>query len=163
MTMSTTILLAGIAVYSISFLGGTAMAQVPSDSALQGIESQSLIAQQQKPASTYQPGFWQPVARVNPDAPIFVNLINQTDITLEYSLTTYGFKPQFISSGETAQLTNLPQDAYILINPVSAQISLKYDINLADGNIINVTVQPSPDFSGESTINIQSNGAVYKY
>lgn len=163
MTLLTIITIVSVALYSISFSALGVMAQLPSNETSQEIESQSLIAQEQNSASTYQPGFWQPVDRVNPDAPIFVNIINQTGVSLEYSLTTYGFKPQSVFDGKTAQLTDLPKDAYILINPMSAQISLKYDINIADGNIVNVTVQPSSDFSGESTINIQPNGAIYKY
>lgn len=118
---------------------------------------------QNPPAETYQPGPWQPVARVNPEANIQVNIINQTGVSLDYSLTTGEIEIRRVAAGNTAELTNLPNDAYILINPETTQFSLKFEIQVTEDNLVNITVQQSADPSGESTVNIQSNGGIYKY
>lgn len=123
----------------------------------------SISIAQNPPAETYQPGPWQPVARVNPEANIQVNIINQTGVSLDYSLTTEDFKSQQVPVGETAELTNLPQDAYILINPQTSQVSIKFNIEVTGDNIVNINVQQSDDPSGESTVNIQPNGGIYQY
>jgi serine/threonine-protein kinase len=115
------------------------------------------------PAETYNPGPWQPVARVNPEAAIQVNIINQTGVSLEYSLTTGEIEIRQVAAGQTAELTNLPKDAYILINPQASQFSIQLDIKVTEDNLVNITVQPSVDPSGESTVNIQSNGGIYQY
>ena len=123
----------------------------------------SISIAQNPPAKTYQPGPWQPVARVNPEAAIQVNIINQTGASLEYSLTTGEIDIRQIAAGKIAKLTNLPKDAYILINPEMSQFSIKFDIQVIGNNTVNVIVQPSTDPSGESTVNIQSNGGIYQY
>ncbi len=115
------------------------------------------------PAETYQPGPWQPVARVNPKRPVTVNLINQTGSGLNYSLTTGDIGTRQVAAGNTAELTNLPKEAYLVINPQKTRISIQFEIQVTANNIVNITATPSPDPSGESTVNIQSNGGIYKY
>ena len=115
------------------------------------------------PAKTYQPGFWQPVARVNPKQSVTVNLINKTSSGLSYSLTTGEIGTRQVAAGSTTELTNLPKEAYLLINPQTPSISIRLNIQVTGNNIVNVTATPSPDSSGESTVNIQSNGGIYKY
>lgn len=118
---------------------------------------------QDPPAKTYNPGPWQPVGRVNPDATIQVNIINQTGVSLDYSLTTGEIGTGQISRGKTAELTNLPKDAYLVINPRTSQLSVQFDIQVIGDNLVNITVQQSADPSGESTVNIQPNGGIYQY
>jgi serine/threonine-protein kinase len=121
-----------------------------------------LIAQQQSPASTYQPGFWQPVARVNPQESVNVNIVNQSGIAIEYSLTTGPMETRTVANGGETQLANLAKDSYIVINPQSTSSALKFQVT-TDNNLVNVTVLPSSDFSGESTVHIHPTGAIYKY
>lgn len=123
----------------------------------------SISIAQDPPAETYNSGPWQPVARVNPEAAIQVNIINQTGANLEYSLTTGEIEIRQVAAGETAELTNLPKNAYILINPEMSQFSIKFDIQVTGDNTVNIAVQSSADPSGESTVNIQSNGGIYQY
>ena len=115
------------------------------------------------PAKTYQPGFWQPVARVNPQQPVRVNLINKTSSGLNYSLTTGEIGTRQVAAGNTTELTNLPKEAYLVINPQTPSISIRFKIEVVGNNMVKITATPSPDPSGESTINIQSNGGIYKY
>ncbi len=121
-----------------------------------------LIAQQQSPASTYQPGFWQPVDRVNPNNPITVNINNQSGIVIEYSLTTSPLGTRSLAENGNTQLTNLPIDSYIIVNPQSSSAPIQLSL-MADNNIVNLTVQRSSDFSGQSTVHLHSTGAIYIY
>ncbi|MEB3277702.1 MAG: hypothetical protein VKK42_02120 [Lyngbya sp.] len=124
--------------------------------------SNPLIAQQQSPASTYQPGFWQPVARVNPNDPVTANIINQSGVTIEYSLTTSPLGTRILADGSNTELASLAKDSYIIINPESSSTPVQFEIT-TDNNIVNVTVLRSSDFSGESTVHIHPTGAIYKY
>jgi hypothetical protein len=129
-----------------------------------GIPTLTLITvAEDPPAETYTPGPWQPVARVNSEANIQVNIINQTGVSLDYSLTTGEIEIRQVAAGQTATLTNLPKDAYILINPQASQFSIQFEIEVTEDNLVNIIVQPSADPSGESTVNIQSNGGIYQY
>ncbi len=58
---------------------------------------------QNPPATTFQPGPWQPVARVNTSRPVEIKIINQTDIDLNYDLSAnINSSPQLLSpSAET--------------------------------------------------------------
>lgn len=43
------------------------------------------VVAQTPPASTYKPGYWQLIARVNPKNPVTITLINQTKFPLNYN------------------------------------------------------------------------------
>lgn len=117
---------------------------------------------QQNPASTYQPGFWQPVARVNFNNPVTANIVNRSGIPIEYSLTTSPMGTRALAEGGETRLEGLSEDTYIIINPKSTSRAIQFEIG-ADNNIVNVTVIPSSDVSGESTVHIHPTGAIYKY
>jgi hypothetical protein len=133
--------------------------------------SLSLVAQN-PPASTYNPGFWQPRARIELNRPTAIRLINETDVTLEYDLTTnIKPSPQQISPGKTAVLKGFPIPAYILINatnsgtnPGSSQFNLKYDVQVSQDNEILVKIRKvDRDTPGDTTINLHETGAIYIY
>ncbi len=135
----------------------------PSDTNLQSAVAET----SNPPAQTYQPGFWQPVARVNPDHPIKVQLINQTEAVLEYSLTTNEAPPRQLSPGDQAFLTHLPRDAHLLIYPTHSStdqeltMSLKFEISVTK-NVVTVKIRARGN--GESpdrTIDINPTGAIY--
>lgn len=151
-----TVALATGVIYSICTLGigVNVQAIVP--------PSNEPIAQQQSPASTYQPGFWQPAARVNPDNPVTVNIINRSGVPIEYSLTTSPLGVQTLANDGNTQLADLPKDSYVIVNPQSTSSPLRFEIT-AENNLIKITVQPSSDFSGESTIHLHPTGAIYIY
>ena len=127
------------------------------------------LSAQNPPASTYQPGFWQPIARVNPNKPIQINIANQTEFNLEYDLTTNRDNPpRLIFPKETTVIRSFPLPAYILINvsssePNSSQINLKYEVTTED-NEVNVKVRPAGnDTPGNTTLNLHETGAIYVY
>lgn len=62
-----------------------------------------------------EPGFWQPETDVNVNLPVNITLLNNTGISLEYSLQDGGFRQ--ISSGSRVGLGNF------LLNPTSASDS----------------------------------------
>ena len=119
-------------------------------------------------ATTYQKGFWQPVARVNPHLPIDIKFVNQTGEAIEYGLTGDRNIPQKLSANETALLSNVSPDSHILIsllNPSNAGLggNLKYDVAVTD-NLVTVSIEKHGDFvTGDSALNIHDSGAIYIY
>lgn len=124
------------------------------------------------PASTYQPGPWQPVARVDVNRPVEIQIINQTQIPLEYDLTA-NITPsaQQIMVGETTTLNNVSMPIYLLIyrsskaSPaVPGSLNLKYDVSVNDNNTVTITVtQVDENTPGYSTFNLNKQGAIYIY
>ncbi|MEA5532980.1 hypothetical protein [Crocosphaera sp. XPORK-15E] len=128
------------------------------------------IMAQDPPAETYQPGFWQPVARFDPKKPVEVKLINKTELSLEYDLTDVEFvNPDTLSPGETGILKNFGNSAYIVVytltppNP-ETPFTLKFNIDVTADNIVTVTIEKAaPNFFGHRTFNLQKTGAIFVY
>ncbi|PSF39325.1 hypothetical protein C7H19_00625 [Aphanothece hegewaldii CCALA 016] len=125
---------------------------------------------QNPPASTFQPGPWQPIARVDTQRPVGVKIINQTDILLDYDLTAnVNASPVQINPGEPATLKTVRIPAYILINrSVSTSefptYSLIYAVSVDENNMVTVTVtKGGNDSPGYSTLNINRQGAIFAY
>ncbi|AFY75579.1 serine/threonine protein kinase [Pleurocapsa sp. PCC 7327] len=119
------------------------------------------------PAETFKPGYWQPAARIDPQRPFQVKLINQTGEQIEYALTTNEFSPRQLASRESATLTYVPLDANLLINPIASPSnsefasSLKFDV-AASNNLLTVTILPGDRArAGDSTVNVHRTGAIY--
>lgn len=120
-----------------------------------------VVSAEQPKASTYHPGFWQPVAQINPNLPTQVEIINQTGLPLEYGLTTDTVHP--LSPGSSTTLSEVPLPTNLLINPSVSNRSLKYDIAVAD-NVVTVKVrQVMSDSPGDGAINIKPDGGIYIY
>lgn len=125
---------------------------------------------QNPPAQTFQPGPWQPIARVDAKRPVGVKIINQTDLLLDYDLTAnINPSPKQVTPGETTKLDSVRLPAYVLINPslstteVAAH-SLIYSVAVDENNVITVTVtKTDSDAPGYTTLNINRSGAIYAY
>ncbi|GBF80690.1 hypothetical protein [Aphanothece sacrum] len=122
------------------------------------------------PAATYQPGFWQPIARFNTKKPVEIKLINNTTIPLEYDLTGVEIiTPETLAPGNTSTLKNFGDSAYIVVyyqTPVDVDnpFTLKFNVNVSDNNVVTVTIEKAePSFFGHRAINLQQNGAIYFY
>ncbi|MDX2271257.1 MAG: hypothetical protein NW237_04825 [Cyanobacteriota bacterium] len=126
-----------------------------------------LPSQAQTPApDTYQPGFFQPVARVNPQKPLQIEIENLSGSTLEYGLSSAEIAPVEMEPGETSRLEKLALPAYINIStptrPPFSEITLRYDVQ-AEGNRLKVQVTVKDDVEGDRVLNIDEAGAVYIY
>lgn len=127
------------------------------------------LVAQDPPASTYNPGFWQPKARVDIRHPIEIKLINETNVDLEYDLTAnIEQKPERLLAGKTGTLKGLSVPAYILINPDSStpnvsSFNLKYEVSTTD-NVVTVKIKKvSSENPGDTTLNLHETGAIYVY
>jgi hypothetical protein len=121
------------------------------------------ILAENPPASTYKPGFWQPVARINPKLPLNVYIVNQSGLILEYGLTEER-AVQKIPVAATTRLNVKPLPLYVLINPIAAagRVELKYDLAVAGNNTLTVTVRRLGEgATGDRALNIDKAGAVY--
>lgn len=111
-----------------------------------------------------QSGAWVPVARVNPNQAVEIRLVNRAGLPIEYSLTTNEAPPRRIEPGNTGYLGEVPIPAYVLVNALTAQVSLEYDITVGENNVVTVSVSRiNPDLPGVSTFNINQTGAIYVY
>ena len=134
-----------------------------------GASPVSGIQAQDPPAETYQPGYWQPVSRFDTKRVVEVNIINNTDIPIEYDLTDMeAMNPQALQPEETGNLKGFGHSANIVIYPLitdTTEFNLRYKVAVdEDNNIVNVSViKDKPSFLGHRSINLQKTGAIYLY
>jgi hypothetical protein len=135
-----------------------------------GLTLPNLLHAQTPPATTYQPGPWQPVARVDIGRPVQIKIVNQTDISLDYDLSAnINASPQQIQPGESTTLTGFVIPAYILINRSDAASnrfsdSVIFAVEVNKDNIVTVTVtKVGSDTPGYTTFNLDRKGAIYIY
>ncbi|MBD2526891.1 hypothetical protein [Nostoc sp. FACHB-133] len=114
-----------------------------------------------KLARTFHAGFWQPVARVNPHKPLQVEVINQTNIPLQYGLTTDSAKTLLPGNVTNISYISVPTD--VLIYPSQQEASLKYKVNKVGNTTIVKVRQVASDTPGDGSLAINRTGAVYVY
>ncbi|PSO59995.1 MAG: hypothetical protein BRC38_10915 [Cyanobacteria bacterium QH_6_48_35] len=145
-------------------------AQLPSlqgsNSDTSGKPSESCLSpcEETSSANTYQPGFWQPEVRANATRPVQIEFINQTGLTLEYALTTNQAPPRQLLPNGSATLSQFPLPANVLINPTHSSGNLKYDVAVAEDNVVTVEIRQVPEeAAGDNALNINQSGAIYIY
>lgn len=129
------------------------------------------VMAQDPPAETYQPGYWQPVARFDTRKPVEIKLFNKTELPLEYDLTDLEFvNPETLPPGETGTLQNFGDSAYVVIYSIISNteaempFTLRFKVNVTDENVVMVTIEKAePNFFGHRTLNLQKNGGIYLY
>ncbi|MBW4632435.1 MAG: hypothetical protein KME30_11215 [Iphinoe sp. HA4291-MV1] len=115
------------------------------------------------PARTYQPGYWQPVARVkNPNEPIQIKLVNQTGLPLQYGLTSGKGGIGELPIGGSAVISNTSVPDYLLVNALQQRVKLRDDIAV-DGNVVTVQIYQVEAGASDITLNFDESGAVYVY
>jgi hypothetical protein len=126
-----------------------------------------MVYAQDPPAETYQPGFWQPVARVDLNRPVTLNLINETGLEIDYAITNIDPDPIPISANTTETLENINPELYIVVyptsnNPNSSRIALNYKVAVTEDNVINVRILKTDgeEGGGDRSINLQKTGAI---
>ncbi|VXD23483.1 conserved exported hypothetical protein [Planktothrix serta PCC 8927] len=130
-------------------------------SSVQAQDAVDIPVIQGTPAQTYTPGAWQPVARINPNQPVTVTILNQTGYNLETGLTTGKTNTQIAPSGSYT-INNVPKNSHIVINSITRAAVLDYRIDVQD-NVVNVTIKTAAGVAGDNAINIQDTGAIYIY
>lgn len=124
---------------------------------------------QNPPAETYQPGFWQPVARVDLNRPINIKIINKAGILIDYAVTDVRMAPISVDVDKTVLIENIEPSIYIVIypdtkDPNSSRIYLYYEINVTEDNIVEITVKQTEDGTkSHRTFNLQTTGAIFLY
>lgn len=135
-----------------------------------GLTFPGLLHAQTPPASTFHPGPWQPVTRVDTSRPVKIKIVNNTDIPLNYDLSAnLNSSPQQISPGQSTTLTEFTIPAFILINrsdsaPISGVVSLLFTVNVNKDNLATINVTRTPGVTpGYTTFNLNKQGAIYIY
>ena len=117
-------------------------------------------------STTFQPGFWQPVARVDPAHPVQLVVINTTGASLEYGLTSNEYVIAELEPGDQATVAVSSLPASLNISTVSRPpfdvLSLLYEVEATD-NLVTVTVGLKDDVEGDRVVDINSEGGIYIY
>ena len=112
-------------------------------------------------ATTFQPGPWQPVARVDPTAPITVEILNRSGALLEYGVTGPSDIVAELPDGVGVRFGVGEVPSFITMNHLERS-ALRYSIE-AEENIVTVLVERIDDVAGDRTLNIDEFGAIYVY
>jgi len=120
----------------------------------------------ESPASTYKPGYWQPAARVNPNRPVKITLINKTRLPVVYN-SLDGRADQRIAPGASAKINSVSLPANIAIYDPSAPTAmttiLNYVPKVLPNNTLEIQIQPDTTSTGYRVINIDTTGGIYFY
>lgn len=127
---------------------------------LNGIPSLGCMATAQT-ASSFRPGPWQPIARIDPTQPVQIRILNQAGSLLEYGLTGPRENLESLPAGDTVvfQLDQFP--AYLTINTLERS-ALDYGLS-AEGNQLSLEVRKINDVNGDRTLNVDNQGGIYIY
>ncbi len=118
---------------------------------------------------TFQPGPWQPLARVEPGQTVRVLIVNNSGATIEFdSFSTRAPLPQLQPTESAVVLldTALPESINIstLSEPPFSEIPLNFVLSEESGNTLRVEVSIEFDsFAGDRVITIDDTGGVYVY
>jgi hypothetical protein len=114
------------------------------------------------PAKTFQPGFWQPIARVNPAIPIQISVVNESGLPLEFGLSEQrGFSQ--VQAGETGRVYTKPLPMHLLIYPAKeSRANVQFKVTVSGDNQASIAVVRAPDGSnGDLSVSIDQYGALY--
>lgn len=119
---------------------------------------------QTPPAQTYQPGPWQPIARLNPQAPITVKIVNEAQVPLQYDYSEEKLSPLDLPVGGSAEYLNgdRPLPVYLTINSTT-DVGVKYTVSVTDNVAIVRVREVSATELPDSTLTINRTGAIYLY
>lgn len=105
---------------------------------------------------------WQPLAHVNPKAPIRVQFLNNSGEVVEYTLVGHA-KGRKIAAGKTAEVSKIPLPVYLEINPVRDRAHVRYSISVNQpDNLVKIRIQPA-NIQGDRAFEIDKKGAIYAY
>ncbi len=119
-------------------------------------------------AEPFQPGPWQPLARVEPSSPVRVLIVNTSGATIEFdSFSTQVPLPQLQpSESAVVLLGTLPESINIsaLSEPPFSEIPLNFTLSEDSGNTLRVEVGIEFDsFAGDRVVTVDDTGGVYVY
>jgi len=125
------------------------------------------VSSQPAPDNRYQPGFWQPEGKVNPNSEIKVKLLNETGFTLEYGKAEGN--PSILRPRETkdivVKISNRKGDvATIPINTAPGMMPLRFEYNVVN-NLVTVRILPTTmnDPKQGLAVYIDETGRVYTF
>lgn len=114
-------------------------------------------------AATFQPGPWQPVARVDPNLPITLEILNRSGDRLEYGQTGPTDTVAELPDGVGVRFTVSEIPSFITLNHLE-RTALRYTLETdPDTNRVIVVVEQINDVAGDRTLNIDEFGAIYVY
>jgi hypothetical protein len=105
---------------------------------------------------------WQPNAVLNPKKPVQVVIINSFGETFDYALTGHTNTRQ-LTNGKTTRLVNVPLPAYVSVNPIRDKINIRYKVSVSKvDNTLYLELKKAKG-SGQRSLEIDKNGAIFAY
>ncbi|MGI0491969.1 hypothetical protein ACN4EG_09160 [Alkalinema pantanalense CENA528] len=106
--------------------------------------------------------FWVPAARVDLQKPAKIQLINKTQETLEYLITTHtNFRR--LAPGQSVMLSDFQPPVFVNINSLRDSGNVEYSVTVdKSSNVANVEIKPTIG-QGNRTLNLDKTGAIYLY
>lgn len=151
------------------FLGVIVVSSIVTKSPVMAEMKPSMVVNENPPAETFQPGFWQPIARVDMAKPITLKIINDSGVLLDYAFTDDNVEPLKLEQDATRSIEKIQAPVYVVIypdikNPNASRINLKYFVEVTADNVVELRVKQTESISqGNRTFNLQSTGAIYLY
>ncbi|OCR01427.1 hypothetical protein BCD67_23160 [Oscillatoriales cyanobacterium USR001] len=125
------------------------------------------VLSQPSPDNRYQPGFWQPEGKVNPNNEIKVKFLNETGFTLEYGKSE-GY-PSLLPPKETREIivrigSGKGDISTIPINTASGMVPLRFEYNVVNNLVTVRIVQTSGGDARQGlAVYIDETGRVYTF
>ncbi|OUC13699.1 MAG: hypothetical protein B0A82_15445 [Alkalinema sp. CACIAM 70d] len=106
--------------------------------------------------------FWVPAARVDNQKPAKIQLVNKTQETLEYLITTHtNFRR--LTPGQSVTLSDFQPPVFININSLKDSGNVEYSVTVdKQSNVATVEIKPTIG-QGNRTLNLDKTGAIYLY
>lgn len=106
---------------------------------------------------------WQPVARINPFAPISIIILNNTAETLQYGFINEENLSEQLLPGEIAIINSVPKEAYFFTEPENFMTCFKYDL-IVTNNFVRVKVKLNREGKESNRVlNLAADGGIYVY
>jgi hypothetical protein len=104
---------------------------------------------------------WIPIARVDPELKTEIKLTNRTREPLEFLITTHtDFRT--LQPGETVKLINSELPMFLNVN-AKRSVPLTYTVKVEGKRRIVVDVAFSASLQNDTTLNVDTTGAIYLY
>ncbi len=114
-------------------------------------------------ADTYHPGFWQPKARVSPGKLVEVDIVNKSNLVLQYGFSQAS-SIYSLGVGKTVKTFKVSLPTSMLINPATNDLAaLKFTVKANKNLVVVVVTRESNGSPGDHAVNVNATGGVYIY
>jgi hypothetical protein len=124
-----------------------------------------VLSQPNTTTNSYRQGYWQPKVQIDRNRPIRVMLLNESGLTVKYSLNPN--PEQILAPGSTAlinvKISNQARDIASINAYAAKELIYDYNVNSTD-NLVTVRIRQSDGkFRADKSVYIDEEGRVYSF